>query len=67
LAEQGLVVSHDTLRRWLLAAGLWQRQRKRDKHRQRRARRECFGELVQMDTSLHDWLEGRGNEGLLRT
>jgi transposase len=65
LAEQGLVVSHDTLRRWLMAAGLWQRQRKRDKHRQRRARRECFGELVQMDTSIHDWLEGRGETMVL--
>src|SRR5262249_33505458 len=65
LAEQGLVVLPDTLRRWLLAAGLWQRQRKRDQHRQRRARRECFGELVQMDTSIHDWLEGRGSEALV--
>jgi len=65
LAEQGLVVSHDTLRRWLMAAGLWQRHRKRDKHRQRRARRECFGELVQMDTSIHDWLEGRGEAMVL--
>jgi transposase len=65
LAEQGLVVSHDTLRRWLLATGLWQRQRQRDKHRQRRARRECFGELVQMDTSIHDWLEGRGREEMV--
>ena len=60
LAEQGLHVSPDTLRRWLLAAGLWEGKRKRDKHRQRRPRRECFGELVQMDTSIHDWLEGRG-------
>jgi transposase len=60
LAEQGLHVSPDTLRRWLLAAGLWEARRKRDKHRQRRPRRECFGELVQMDTSIHNWLEGRG-------
>jgi transposase len=65
LAEQGLVVSHDTLRRWLLTAELWQRQRQRDKHRQRRARRACFGELVQMDTSIHDWLEGRGEDMVL--
>ena len=40
LAEQGLRVSHDTLRRWLLAAGLWQGQRQREQHRQRRPRRE---------------------------
>src|SRR5437660_4687717 len=49
LAEQGLHVSPDTLRRWLLAKGLWQGRRQRDRHRRRRARRECFGELVQMD------------------
>ena len=65
LAEQGLRISHDTLRRWLMAAGLWQGRRKRDQHRQRRARRECFGELVQMDTSIHDWLEGRGEAMVL--
>jgi transposase len=65
LAEQGLRVSHDTLRRWLMAEGLWLGQRKREKHRQRRPRRECFGELVQMDTSIHDWLEGRGETMVL--
>ena len=65
LAEHGGSVSHDTLRRWLMAAGWWQGQRKRDRHRQRRPRRECFGELVQMDTSLHDWLEGRGESMVL--
>jgi len=65
LAEQGLHVSHDTLRRWLMAEGLWLGQRKREKHRQRRPRRECFGELVQMDTSIHDWLEGRGETMVL--
>ena len=65
LAEQGLRVSHDTLRRWLMAEGLWLGQRKREKHRQRRPRRECFGELVQMDTSIHDWLEGRGKSMVL--
>ncbi len=65
LAEQGLKVSPDTLRRWLLAAGLWHRKRQRDQHRQRRPRRECFGELVQMDTSIHDWLEGRGESMVL--
>jgi transposase len=65
LAEQGLRISHDTLRRWLMAAGLWESKRKRDQHRQRRPRRECFGELVQMDTSIHDWLEGRGEAMVL--
>jgi hypothetical protein len=44
---------------------LWQGSRQRDRHRQRRPRRECFGELVQMDTSLHEWLEGRGESMVL--
>src|ERR1700722_16100249 len=65
LAERGLEVSHDTLRRWLLAEGLWQSQRRRDQHRSRRPRRACYGELVQMDTSIHDWTEGRGPEMVL--
>jgi hypothetical protein len=65
LAERGLEVSPDTLRRWLLAAGLWQPRRRRDQHRSRRPRRACFGELVQMDTSIHDWTEGRGEDMVL--
>jgi hypothetical protein len=65
LAEQGLVVAAQTLRRWLIAEGWWQRQRRRDPHRSRRPRRACFGELVQLDASIHDWLEGRGEEVVL--
>jgi len=60
LAERKLVVSSETLRRWLLAAGLWTRKRRRDKHRSRRPRRACFGEMLQADGSEHDWTEGRG-------
>jgi hypothetical protein len=65
LAQEGLVVCPQTLRRWLVAAGLWQPRRRRDPHRSRRPRRACFGELVQMDASVHDWLEGRGEEVVL--
>ena len=65
LAEQGLAVCPQTLRRWLVEEGLWQRRRRRDPHRSRRPRRECFGELVQMDASEHDWLEGRGEAMVL--
>jgi hypothetical protein len=65
LAERGLEASPDTLRRWLLAAGLWQPKRRRDPHRSRRPRRACFGELVQMDISIHDWTEGRGEDMVL--
>ena len=67
LAAAGLVVGVETLRRWLLAEGLWERKRRRDPHRSRRPRRSCFGELVQMDASIHDWLEGRGETLVLIT
>jgi hypothetical protein len=65
LAAEGLTVGVETLRRWLLAAGLWERKRHRDPHRTRRPRRACFGELVQMDASIHEWLEGRGESLVL--
>jgi hypothetical protein len=60
LTGRGLNVTGCTLRLWLLAEGLWTGKRQREVHRQRRARRECFGELVQADGSIHDWLEDRG-------
>lgn len=63
--DHGLRVDSETLRRWMLEAGLWSRERKRKPYRQRRRRREHFGELVQMDGSFHDWLEDRGGRGCL--
>jgi transposase len=60
LAEDGLAVSADTLTRLLKEAGVWTRLRRGRKHRRRRPRRACFGEMVQMDGSPHDWFEGRG-------
>jgi hypothetical protein len=65
LAAWGLQVDHETLRRWLVAEGLWQRQRKRGPHRQWRARKEHFGELVQLDGSHHDWFGDGGQECLM--
>jgi transposase-like protein len=57
----GIKVGRDTIRKWLMAAGLWEsRKRKIETIHQWRERRACFGELVQWDTSNHDWLEGRG-------
>lgn len=61
LAAEGLHGSVESLRRWLLAGGLWERRRHRDPHRCRRPRRSCSGELVQMDASIHDGPEGRGD------
>jgi transposase len=59
LAKEGVRVDHETLRRWLLEAGLWKKTRQRQKHRQWRERRAHRGELIQMDGSHHDWFEGR--------
>jgi len=55
-------VSNETLRQWMMEAGLWKgRPRSVEDVHCWRPRRSAFGELVQWDTSEHDWLEGRGN------
>jgi transposase len=59
-SEDGVQVDHETLRRWMLAAGLWSPTRKRSPYRQRRTRKAHAGELVQMDGSFHAWYEDRG-------
>jgi transposase len=54
-------VSKESLRQLLIAAGLWRvKRRKVEEVHVWRQRRSCRGELVQWDTSEHDWLEGRG-------
>ena len=65
MEREGYQVDHETLRRWLQSAGLWQRQRKSPQHRQRRERKAHFGELVQMDGSHHRWFEDRGEKACL--
>src|SRR6516225_2061 len=64
LAEQhGIRISRETLRQWLIEAQLWRRRRARvEQVHVWRARRARYGELVQWDTSEHDWLEGRGEK-----
>lgn len=57
--EHGRLVPVPTLRRWMVAAGLWGRQRQAGPTHVRRARRPAFGELLQLDGSFHDWFEGR--------
>lgn len=66
-SEDGIVVDHETLRRWMLDAGLWSRARKRSPHRRRRERKAHFGELVQLDGSFHPWCEERGPQSCLLT
>lgn len=58
LEEDNLQVHAETLRLWLKAAGIWKTARKRKPHRSRRARRARFGELLQLDGSIHAWFSG---------
>ena len=55
-----LQINHETVRRWLMANGGTNLQRKKRLHRKKRPRRSAIGELVQFDGSDHDWFEGRG-------
>jgi transposase len=58
-----LVIGREALRQEMISAGLWRaREQKVERVHQWRPRRSCRGELVQWDTSEHDWLEGRGEK-----
>jgi Winged helix-turn helix len=57
--RHGLKVSRETLRKWMVEAGLWRSRSQRRRLHQPRLRREGFGELVQIDGSLHRWFEDR--------
>jgi len=56
---EGIDVSKETVRTYLLEAGQWQKNRKVRKHRQWRERKSHCGEMVQIDGSHHAWFEGR--------
>jgi len=61
-------LSRETLRNWLREKGIGYRGRKsppKADHRQWRERKRYFGEMIQIDGSHHDWLEGRGPECVL--
>ena len=60
LQKHSLEVNRETLRQWMMTGGIWKgRTRKKARIHQQRERRSCFGELVQIDGSHHDWFEGR--------
>ena len=58
--DDGIKINRETLRQWLLEGSYVLRRRLKRKHRQWRERKAYCGEMVQMDGSHHDWLEGRG-------
>ena len=53
-------VNDETLRLWLVENNIPYKKRRKRPHRQWRERKECFGQMIQMDGSHHDWFEGRG-------
>lgn len=59
--RQGIKLSVETTRQLMIRAGLWKEktQKKKIIHPPR-LRRGCYGELIQIDGSPHDWFEGRG-------
>lgn len=58
-------ISDETLRNWLIEKGEWRKRRKHRGHRHWRERKHHFGEMIQLDGSHHNWLEGRGAECVL--
>jgi hypothetical protein len=64
--KHDIEVSRETVRQWMIGAKLWRARKQHvEKIHEWRPRRSRFGELVQWDTSDHDWLEGRGEKMLL--
>ena len=55
-----LKVNDETLRLWFIKDNIAYKSRKKRPHRSWRKRKDCFGEMLQMDGSEHDWFEGRG-------
>ena len=61
--KHDIEVSKETVRQWMIRAKLWRGQKQKvNAVHVWRPRRSRFGELVQWDTSEHDWLEGRGEK-----
>lgn len=52
---------------WMIADGLWQPEARKATHRQWRPRKASFGEMVQIETSEHDWFQGQGERAVLIT
>lgn len=65
LSKDGYQLSDETLRLWLIQAGLWDKKRKRKGYRKQRMRRACFGELLQLDGSHHRWFGAENPSGCL--
>lgn len=65
LAQEGMLLNHETLRRWLIREGLWIGPRARVRHRAHRERKARFGEMLQLDGSQHRWFGRHEQEACL--
>ena len=59
--DYGFKVSRERVRKWMQEDGLWLSRKQRRTFHQPRLRRECFGELIQIEGSEHRWFEDRGD------
>jgi len=63
--DDGISVSKETVRTYLIESGEWKKDRKSRTHRRWRPRKDHCGEMLQMDGSHHDWFEARGSKCVL--
>ena len=63
--RDGLRLSRETLRKWMAEDGLRKCKPRKARHRSWREPRQCRGEMLQIDGSIHDWFEGRGPKVVL--
>lgn len=63
--QEGIEVSKESVRTWLIESGQWQKRRKSRTHRHWRERKSHCGEMLQLDGSHHDWFEGRRGKCVL--
>lgn len=59
LARHHISINHETLRKLMIREGIWKTKKKKGKVHLYRERKECFGEMVQIDGSFHKWFEDR--------
>ena len=59
--DHEIFLGRETVRQWMIEAGLWRDRKQRKRIHPPRPRRECVGELVQVDGSEHWWFEDAGH------
>ena len=65
LELEKIKLSAETVRRLMIAANLWEDRKRKATHREWRERKDCFGEMAQMDGSDHAWFEDRAGKCIL--